>query len=154
IDDDPELDPIRDDPGFAEVRELGRLDRRYASVWTDDARFEAVPLWGLNPTEHLRRCRDLASQGYHPVSVSVARTLPGGTVVTASVWHRPVMSEQAKDQLAVQQARAAAALVRLGYAEQVWPVMRLSPDPRLRSFLINWLRPLGAKPQVVAAELA
>ena len=54
--------------------------------------------------------------------------------------------EQKKDVLAKRQARAAVALIRLGKAEEVWPLMRHSADPRLRSFLVNWLRPLGADP--------
>ena len=55
--------------------------------------------------------------------------------------------------LAERQARAAVALIRLGKAEEVWPLMRHSADPRLRSFLVNWLRPLGADPRTLATEL-
>ena len=61
--------------------------------------------------------------------------------------------ERKKDVLAERQARAAVALIRLGKAEEVWPLMRHSADPRLRSFLVNWLRPLGADPRTLAAEL-
>ena len=39
------------------------------------------------------------------------------------------------------------ALVRLGEAEEVWPLLRHSADPRLRSFIVNWLNPLGADPE-------
>ena len=67
--------------------------------------------------------------------------------MTASVWHRPVVAEEAKDRLAERQARAAVALVRLGHAEEVWPLLQHSPDPRLRSFIVNWLNPLGADPK-------
>ena len=56
------------------------------------------------------------------------------------------MTEQAKDQLAERQARAAIALLRMGKAEAVWPLLPHSPDPRLRSFLINWLRPWEPAP--------
>jgi formylglycine-generating enzyme required for sulfatase activity len=52
-----------------------------------------------------------------------------------------------------QQARAAIALIRLGHAEEVWPLLRHSSDPRLRSFLVNWLLPLGVDPRSIAAEL-
>jgi formylglycine-generating enzyme required for sulfatase activity len=62
-------------------------------------------------------------------------------------------SEQLKDRRAERQARAAVALIRLGHAAEVWPLLRHSADPRLRSFLVNWLNPLGADPQAVAAEL-
>jgi formylglycine-generating enzyme required for sulfatase activity len=63
-------------------------------------------------------------------------------------------SEQLKDALAQRQARAAVALIRLGHAGEVWPLLRHSADPRLRSFLVNWLNPLGADPKTLAAELA
>ena len=62
-------------------------------------------------------------------------------------------SEEAKDRLAQRQARAAIALVRLGDADQVWPLLRHSADPRLRSFIVNWLNPLGADPKAMVAEL-
>ena len=32
----------------------------------------------------------------------------------------------------------------MGKAEEVWPLLRHSADPRLRSFIVNWLNPLGA----------
>ncbi len=65
--------------------------------------------------------------------------------MTASVWHRPAVQEEVKDRLAERQARAAVALVRMGKAEEIWPLLRHSADPRLRSFIINWLQPLGRR---------
>src|SRR5262249_58607501 len=62
-------------------------------------------------------------------------------------------SEEAKDRLAQRQARAAIALVRLGNADLVWPLLRHSADPRLRSFIVNWLNPMGADPKTTVAEL-
>ena len=131
----------------------GHLDRSYAAVWTGDFRFEASPLFGLDPAAHLQQCRELASQGYRMVALSVARTSPEGPPITASVWHRPVITEETKDQLAERQARAAVALLRMGKASEVWPLLRHSADPRLRSFIVNWLNPLGADPKLIAAEL-
>ena len=61
-------------------------------------------------------------------------------------------SEEAKDRLAQRQARAAIALVRLGDADQVWPLLRHSADPRLRSFIVNWLNPLGADPKAIGGR--
>ncbi|MGO9599582.1 MAG: formylglycine-generating enzyme family protein, partial [Isosphaeraceae bacterium] len=60
-------------------------------------------------------------------------------------------SEMTKDRLAERQARAAVALVRMGHAQEVWPLLRHSADPRLRSFIVNWLNPLGADPRAVVA---
>src|SRR5207249_4997231 len=44
--DDPDLDPLRDIPAFAEVMETGHPGRRYSAVWTTDPSFEAVAVSG------------------------------------------------------------------------------------------------------------
>ena len=62
-------------------------------------------------------------------------------------------SEEVTDQLAERQARAAVAVIRMGKAEEAWPLLRHSVDPRLRSFIVNWLKPLEADPRLIAAEL-
>ncbi len=62
-------------------------------------------------------------------------------------------SEQLKDRRAERQARAAVALVRLVHPGDVWPLLRHSADPRLRSLIVNWLRPLGADPKTIVAAL-
>jgi len=62
-------------------------------------------------------------------------------------------SEVVKDRLAERQARAAIALLRMGRAGEILPLLRHSADPRLRSFIVNWLNPLGADPKLVVAEL-
>ncbi len=61
--------------------------------------------------------------------------------------------EQTKDELAERQARAGVALIRLGKAEEVWPLLRHSADPRLRSLLVNWLNPLRADAKTIVAEV-
>ena len=57
-----------------------------------------------------------------------------------------------KDQLAQRQARAAIALIRWGRPDKVWPLLRHSPDPSVRSFIVNWLRPLGADPKALTTR--
>jgi formylglycine-generating enzyme required for sulfatase activity/tetratricopeptide (TPR) repeat protein len=153
FDDDVDLDPIRDDPAFAEIMKAGHSDRRYAAVWNSDARFEAVANYGLDPAAHLQVCSERIADGYRPVSWSAARTSPEGPLVTASVWHRPTVAEEEKDRLAERQARAAIGLLRMGEAEGIWPLLGHSSDPRLRSFIVNWLKPQGADPKLIAAEL-
>ncbi len=153
MEEDADLDPIRDDPAFAEIMKEGHSDRRYSAVWSSNARFEAMLIHDPDPTAQETKCRELMAQGYRPVSWSATRTTPDGPLVTASVWHRPVVGEELKDRLAERQARAAVALVRMGKAEEAWSHLRHSADPRLRSFIINWLSPLGADPKPIAAEL-
>jgi serine/threonine protein kinase/formylglycine-generating enzyme required for sulfatase activity len=148
-----DFDPLRGLPAFADIMKPGHLERSYAAVWMGDYRFDTSPILGLDPTAHLQRCRELEAQGYRMVSLSVARTSPEGPPYTASVWHRPVTTEEIKDQLAKRQARGAIALLRMGKTEEVFPLLRHNSEPRLRSFLINWLRPLGADPSTITAEL-
>src|SRR5271166_3968758 len=65
----------------------------------------------------------------------------------------PEATEVEKDGLAKRQARAAVAMIRLGRAEPVWPLLRHSPNPSLRSYLVNWLKPLGADPKALLARM-
>ena len=65
----------------------------------------------------------------------------------------PEATADDKDQLAQRQARAAVALLRLGQGEKVWPLLRHSPDPSVRSYIVNWLKPLGAEPKALMTKL-
>jgi formylglycine-generating enzyme required for sulfatase activity len=60
--------------------------------------------------------------------------------------------EAEKDRLAERQARAAIGLIRLGESRDIWPLLAHGPDPRLRSFILNWLKPLGVNAESVVAE--
>jgi formylglycine-generating enzyme required for sulfatase activity len=62
-------------------------------------------------------------------------------------------ASDAREVLARQQARAAVALLRLGQAEKVWPLLKHSPDPRVRSYLLHWLGLLGSDPGQLVARL-
>jgi serine/threonine protein kinase/formylglycine-generating enzyme required for sulfatase activity len=150
---DLDFDPIRDRGDFVEIIKARRGDRWYGALWSADLTKEATTSLGLGPEAHLRACRDLVAQGYRPASISVCRTAPTGPLVTASLWKRPTMGERAIGELAARQARAAVALVRFGHAGAIWPLLRHSPDPEVRSSLINWLGPGAADPHVLAIEL-
>ena len=52
-------------------------------------------------------------------------------------------SEADKEALAMRQANAAVMLLRMDAADQVWPLLKHSPDPRVRSYIIHWLSPRG-----------
>src|SRR5262249_21685153 len=101
-------------------QERGALDLAYGCLDREDAAFVSEELHGLDPVKQLERCRELARQGYRPASLAVAAR-PTGGLVTASVWHRPVVPEAAKEALARRQAQAAVMLLQLGPAERVWP---------------------------------
>ncbi|MCA9068757.1 MAG: HEAT repeat domain-containing protein [Planctomycetaceae bacterium] len=51
------------------------------------------------------------------------------------------------------QAMAAVTLVHLGYGEDVWPMLKITPDPSLRSFIIQGLGKFQTNQNVLAARL-
>jgi formylglycine-generating enzyme required for sulfatase activity len=53
-------------------------------------------------------------------------------------------SAEAKAALARRQARVGAALMVMWQPKHVWPLLKASPDPTVRSYLIEWLGPTGA----------
>lgn len=149
---DPDLDPLRQHPGFLDILKAGRLDRHYTAIWQSGTRFASTEVHGLDPSEHLTRCRALMAQGYRPASFSVAE-METGQQVAASVWHRPVLPEDDKEMLAKRQANAAVALLKMGKPESVWPLLKHSPDPRVRSWIIHKLSLMGADPGAIVKRL-
>jgi formylglycine-generating enzyme required for sulfatase activity/tetratricopeptide (TPR) repeat protein len=149
---DEDLEAIRDRPDYREfLRQRGML-RSYASVWNEDAGRQSEGLQGLSPAAHLERCRELASRGYRPVSLSLADLPQEKGPLAASVWHRPVVLPQ-KEALAKRQATAAATLLSMGKGEQVWPLFRHSPDPTRRSWLVWRAGERGADPKLLIDRL-
>ncbi len=62
-------------------------------------------------------------------------------------------SEDEKEALAQRQANSAVLLLRLSQAAKVWPLLKHSPDPRLRTWIIHRFSPLGATPQAIVKRL-
>jgi formylglycine-generating enzyme required for sulfatase activity len=64
-------------------------------------------------------------------------------------------ADKKREELAKRQANAAVALLRRGRPEKVWPLLRRSPpdDPRVRSYLIHRLGPLGANAGAIIKRL-
>jgi serine/threonine protein kinase/formylglycine-generating enzyme required for sulfatase activity len=61
--------------------------------------------------------------------------------------------DDVKERLARRQANAAVALLKIGRPEIVWPLLKHSPDPRVRSYLVHRLGPLGADPEILRKRL-
>ncbi len=133
----------------------GHPGRWYSAAWQARPGVEAAEVHGLEPAQHLARCRELAADGYRPAALAVAAVgdEPGAPPVTASLWRRPVVSEAEREAVASRRANAAAALLRLGEHGPVWPLLRHAPDPTLRSFLVQRLARLGVGPEALARRL-
>jgi formylglycine-generating enzyme required for sulfatase activity len=143
----------------------------YAALWHADVELDSKLLTGVAMARVGEELNPLLSQSYRPVSIVVAidgwrvngRSQENATSNSASlsksptshlVLHRPVIPDSAKEQLAVRQATAATALLRLDASEKVWPLLALqSDDPRLSNHLLDRLVPYGVDPQSLLSQL-
>jgi formylglycine-generating enzyme required for sulfatase activity/serine/threonine protein kinase len=139
--------------------ESGAARGHFTAVWLDGSEVEARESHGLEPGPHVGQCRRLAEDGFGPVAISVIRlagATPGGgagPLVTASVWHRPVVPESVRDALARRQANAALTLLHLGEPERLWTLLEHGKDPRLRTYLIHRFAPYGVDPHTLVQKL-
>src|SRR5262249_8717861 len=62
-------------------------------------------------------------------------------------------SDDRRETLAKRQANAAVALLRMNQPGKVWPLLKHSPDPRVRSYLIHRVSPLGADARAIVKRL-
>jgi serine/threonine protein kinase/formylglycine-generating enzyme required for sulfatase activity/tetratricopeptide (TPR) repeat protein len=152
LDDDFAFDQLRGDPAFDKVLKAGHPQRRYAAVWSSDGAFQQATIAGVSPSVQLERCGELVAAGYRPVAWSVNRAEAEDGLLATSVWHRPVASDSEKDERAAGKARAVVALVRMGKTDGVWNALVGDREPRLRSFIVNWLQPLSAPVEPLVQE--
>ncbi len=62
-------------------------------------------------------------------------------------------SDERRENLAKRQVNAAVALLRMDQAANVWALLKHRPDPRVRSYLIHRLSPLGADAGAIVKQL-
>jgi len=63
------------------------------------------------------------------------------------------ISQENRERQAKRQANAGIALLRLGMDDLVWPLLKHSPDPRVRSYLIHRFGTLGANPKDIVKRM-
>jgi formylglycine-generating enzyme required for sulfatase activity len=62
-------------------------------------------------------------------------------------------SHERREKLAKRQANAAVALLRMNQSEKVWPLLKHTTDPRVRSYLIHRLYPFGVDAGAILKRL-
>src|SRR5262249_40242867 len=123
---------LSSDPREQDMQMAGKVYCRYVAVWHPSVSWTSSEVHGRAPADHLPQYQQLLAQGYRPRALSVAatswpraasrpagRSEDGGTgqgtgseqCVAASVWHRPIVPDAAKERLAKRQANAAVALL-------------------------------------------
>jgi serine/threonine protein kinase/formylglycine-generating enzyme required for sulfatase activity len=73
--------------------------------------------------------------------------------VAASLHRAPQDRRKDPNPEAARRANLAIALLRLGAAERLWPMLKATRDPRCRSFLIDRMGPLGCEPVTLLDRL-
>jgi serine/threonine protein kinase/formylglycine-generating enzyme required for sulfatase activity len=114
-------------------------------VWLDDEL--VIEYWGPNsPTTKSVTVRH--KRGRHIIKVDFIQ-IEGRYALDVGLS----IHEEAKEKLAKRQANAAVALLRMHKPAKVWPLLKHSPDPRVRSYLINRLGPLRADAEAILTQL-
>ncbi|PHQ34944.1 bifunctional serine/threonine-protein kinase/formylglycine-generating enzyme family protein [Rhodopirellula bahusiensis] len=123
----------------------------YSAVWWNGGTHESKTLERLPFAEHLTESKQLAADDFRLISLSLVED--GDEIVAASVWHRPIVSDEQKDHVASRKANATIALTRLGSTEQLWKSLEDTTGPRLRSYLIDRMASLNVPPSVLLQRL-
>jgi formylglycine-generating enzyme required for sulfatase activity len=151
IDEKKRLNPGKDQ--FYEMVYEGLCDLQFAALGHSPTRF--LKQWGMwGPEEHRKKwCQKLAGEGYRPGAIAVVPSGEGKPLAAGSFWYKALVTGEGKDALARRQANAAVTLLRLGQPQRLWPLLRHTEDPRLRTYLIHRLGPLGAEPRSLLQRL-
>lgn len=150
---DADLVALHEDPRFLTLLKKIEPPARYTAVWRADVQFESRLVTKSSAEEMVRKSEQLVLQNYRPVAVAMSTQPLDSSLHPSIVFHRPIIPDGAKEQLAQRQATAAAALLRLNAPQSVWPLLQHQADPRLRSYLLHRLAPYGADPGAVIARL-
>jgi formylglycine-generating enzyme required for sulfatase activity len=114
-------------------------------VWFDNEKvFEN---WNTNPTT--RRAISIGRRkGKHRIQVDYLQII-GNYVLDFAL----VPTDETKESLVKRKANAAIGLLRTNQEQVVWPLLKQSPDPGVRSLLVHRLGLLGADAQAVIDQL-
>jgi formylglycine-generating enzyme required for sulfatase activity len=126
-------------------------DHRYSGVWQSERSREAVFVTDRSPAEQVRQARLLLDKGYRPVSWCVA--VVADRVQAVSLWQRPVLPGPETNRILARRANALVTLHSLTRSGDLWPLLRHSPDPGLRSQLLARLASLGVDVRDVLGQL-
>ena len=96
---------------------------------------------------------DLIAQGYRPQAIAADSPFKLPNSNFKLLLHLPVIPDEEKESLAIEQSTAATGLLRLGAAGRVWPLLQDQPDPRMRSYLLHRLATYGVDPQSLLNQL-
>jgi formylglycine-generating enzyme required for sulfatase activity len=103
------------------------------------------PVWGRLLDPLVGRVPDVEPARYPPLLV-LLRAYPEEVVAA-------LRQELDRTKEPARKAQVAVALLQIGHGEPVWPLLKHSADPTLRTYLIHRLSPLGADPAALIGRL-
>ncbi|MFM8727786.1 MAG: formylglycine-generating enzyme family protein, partial [Planctomycetaceae bacterium] len=124
---------------------------RTAGVWHADPTVETLQLQAASADELQSQVGKLTAASWRPVAVVL--DAGGGQQSAVLLLQRPLIADARKEALAIRQGAAAVALLRLGAAKDVWPLLESRPDPRLRSEILHRLSLYGVDGRTLLSQL-
>jgi len=116
---------------------LGQQELAEQLVYANEEQFTHIFPIGIDNSKLIEQVK----RSSHLLTTAIERKLP------------PDATEEAKEELAMQQANAAVVLLRINQPAKAWPLLKHSPDPSARSYLIHRLGPLGVDANTIIKRL-
>lgn len=157
---------LHNDARFEETLAKILPSRAFATVCKGDVRVESK----LVSKEGWARASDLQEpfhNAFRPISIAI-QTEPQSLNTCASqsatskralgsrssiLLQRPLIPDDSNQSFALQQARAAIALMNLNATDRVWPLLKHQTDPTIRSHLLYFMTQYKIDPNNVIARL-
>ncbi len=150
---DADFASLHTDPRFALLIEQIEPAPRFAALWQADIHFESKLITVDTTKESRQSIQQLIAQGYRPQAIAVDSNFQLPTSPFQLLLHLPVIPDDEKESLAIEQSAAATALLRFGAVDRVWPLLQDQPDSRRRSYLLHRLTSYEVDPQSLFNQL-
>ncbi len=157
---DADFASLHADRRFMEVLSQLEPSATWAGLWRADVEYESRLLTTVPHSNLAEQLKPFLAEDWRPFAIAVdsagARVVVAGLLtepLCSLVLHRPLIPDEKKESLALQQAAAATSLLRLNAPDKVWPLLQDQPDPRLRSYVLHRLATYGVDPQSLFTQL-
>jgi formylglycine-generating enzyme required for sulfatase activity len=148
----PDFSHLLSWPAFNELTQAPPKQDFFCTVYLADVTKQSA-LVTSDKLFEVGSLKDQFAQLYRPITMTVSVGTTTGLPEYRILLHCPTIPDSLKEALALRQARAAVALIKLNAPETVWERLRHSPDPRVRSYIISNLSAYQADPQSLIDKL-
>lgn len=148
---DADFAELHSDPRFTRLLSQLLPADRAAGLWQADPQVETMQLQAATAVDLQAQVGQWLADWWRPIAVHLDPD--GGQRTAVLVLQRPLIADARKESLAIRQGAAAVALLRLGVASNVWPLLESRPDPRLRSEILYRLSLYGVDGRALLTQL-